>query len=233
VRLEIFEDGVPPRFRLFRESGPKWSAGDVTVKTARTDGTEQVFAFVQKDGFLESIDDIPEPHAFKADLVLGHAGHSHTYALVYEEHDHGHGHEHREPTGDPIADQAYADAHEREHSEDIARRFGDRAVTTPQIIIFGLTGGLIPCPASITVLLLCLQLKRFALGATLVFCFSIGLALTMVMSGVLAALSVKHVSKRFKGFGALANKAPYLSGVLIVLVALYVGYTGLKALGHG
>jgi len=33
------------------------------------------------------------------------------------------------------------------------------------------------------------------------FCFSIGLAMTMVMSGVMAALSVKHVSKRFKGFG--------------------------------
>ena len=103
-------------------------------------------------------------------------------------------------------------------------------MTTPQIILFGLTGGLIPCPASITVLLLCLQLKRIALGATLVLCFSIGLALTMVMSGVLAALSVKHVSKRFSGFGQWANRAPYLSGALIVLVALYVGWTGLKAL---
>ena len=96
--------------------------------------------------------------------------------------------------------------------------------------MFGLTGGLIPCPASITVLLLCLQLKRVALGATLVLCFSIGLALTMVASGVLAAISVKHVSKRWKGFGQLASKAPYLSGGLIVVVALYIGYTGLKAL---
>ena len=96
--------------------------------------------------------------------------------------------------------------------------------------MFGLTGGLIPCPASITVLLLCLQLKKFALGATLVISFSVGLALTMVASGALAALSVKHVSRRWGGFGEFARKAPYFSGALISLVGLYVGYQGLHAL---
>ncbi|OIQ81284.1 nickel/cobalt efflux system RcnA [mine drainage metagenome] len=97
--------------------------------------------------------------------------------------------------------------------------------------MFGLTGGLIPCPASITVLLLCLQLKQIALGATLVLCFSIGLALTMVASGVLAALSVKHVSRRWSGFGEFARKAPYFSGALIMLVGFYIGYQGLHVLG--
>ena len=96
--------------------------------------------------------------------------------------------------------------------------------------MFGLTGGLIPCPASITVLLLCLQLKQITLGATLVLCFSIGLALTMVFSGVLAAISVKHISKSWSGFGEFARKAPYFSGILILLVGLYVGYQGFHAL---
>jgi nickel/cobalt exporter len=103
-------------------------------------------------------------------------------------------------------------------------------VTTSQIILFGLTGGLIPCPASITVLLLCLQLKQITLGATLVLCFSIGLALTMVFSGVLAALSVKHISNSWSGFGEFARKAPYFSGLLILLVGFYVGYQGFQAL---
>lgn len=67
-------------------------------------------------------------------------------------------------------------------------------------------------------LLLCLQLKQFSLGAVLVLCFSIGLALTLVASGMLAALSVKHVSKRWSGFGEFARKAPYFSGGLILLV---------------
>ena len=70
------------------------------------------------------------------------------------------------------------DAHARAHAADIRKRFTDRSVTTWQIALFGLTGGLIPCPAAITVLLLCLQLKQFSLGFALVLCFGIGLALT-------------------------------------------------------
>jgi nickel/cobalt exporter len=124
------------------------------------------------------------------------------------------------------------DPHARAHADDIQRRFAGREVTTGQIVLFGLTGGLIPCPASITVLLLCLQLKRIALGATLVLGFSVGLALTMVASGVIAALGVKHLSKRVGSgrFSELAAKAPYFSGGLILLVGLYVGYQGLHAL---
>ena len=65
---------------------------------------------------------------------------------------HRHHHEHDHP---------HVDAHDRAHAEDIRRRFGRAThVTTAQIIAFGLTGGLIPCPAAITVLLLCLQLKE-------------------------------------------------------------------------
>ncbi|HEV3285933.1 MAG TPA: nickel/cobalt efflux protein RcnA, partial [Steroidobacteraceae bacterium] len=97
-------------------------------------------------------------------------------------------------------------------------------------VVFGLTGGLIPCPASITVLLLCLQLKKVALGAALVLCFSIGLAMTMVASGAVAALGVRHAARHFSGFGELARKAPYVSGTLILLVGLYVGFLGLRAL---
>lgn len=93
-------------------------------------------------------------------------------------------------------------------------------------MVFGLTGGLIPCPASITVLLLCLQLKEVALGATLVLGFSVGLALTMVASGALAALSVRHATRRWSGFGRWADKAPYLSGVLMLLVAAFMAREG-------
>jgi nickel/cobalt exporter len=98
--------------------------------------------------------------------------------------------------------------------------------------MFGLTGGLVPCPASITVLLVCLQLKQFTLGAVLVLCFSIGLALTMVTVGAAAALSVQHVSKRWTGFSALAARAPYISVLLIVLVGVYTGYLGWTGLAH-
>ncbi|MGE8318974.1 MAG: nickel/cobalt efflux transporter [Comamonas sp.] len=152
------------------------------------------------------------------------AHHDHDHGHQHH-HDHAHDHHHSHDHGD-----SHQDAHERAHAEDIRRRFTDRPVTTGQIVVFGLTGGLIPCPASITVLLLCLQLKQIALGATLVLGFSVGLALTLVASGALAALSVRHVSQRWSGFGEFARKAPYVSGVLILLVGLYIGYHGWRAL---
>lgn len=226
VRLEIFEDGVPPRFRLSNvgRGGQAWPASQVAVEIARPDGSAQTFRFVQRDGFLESADAIPEPHAFTAQLWLGHGDHSHSHEVAYSE---DHAHAGRDVGGD---DDGYQDAHERAHANDIKRRFAGGSVTTGQIVMFGLTGGLVPCPASITVLLLCLQLKQFTLGAALVLCFSIGLAATMVASGTLAALSVKHVSKRWSGFGGFARRAPYFSGGLIVLVGLYLGYQGVAAL---
>ena len=147
-------------------------------------------------------------------------------------HDHGHRAAHvHAPT--PAAEPVEQDAHEREHAEQIRSRFANREVTTGQIVMFGLTGGLIPCPASITVLLLCLQLKKIALGAVLVLGFSVGLALTMVASGVIAALSVKHLSKHVNQsgrFSELARNAPYLSSILMLIVGVYVGYQGIHAL---
>ena len=231
VRLEVFEDGVPPHFRLFRESGHghAWTADQVRIETERPDGSIQKFSFVQRDGFVESEQEIPEPHEFVARLRLGHEHHSHDYDVEFVEHDHHH-HAIKDYEGLDVSAPGYQDPHELAHANDIRRRFANREVTTGQIIMFGLTGGLIPCPASITVLLLCLQLKEITLGATLVLCFSIGLALTMVLSGTLAALSVKHVSKRWSGFGEFARKAPYFSGALILLVGLYLGYQGMQAL---
>jgi len=164
----------------------------------------------------------------------GHsADHDHDHA-----HDHGAGHSHLHHAahmhGAMKADaDPGMDAHARAHAQEIAQRFASGHATNGQILVFGLTGGLIPCPASITVLLLCLQLKQVALGATLVLSFSVGLALTMVASGVLAAWSVGQATKRWSGFGDWAAKAPYISTVLMLLLALWMageGWQGLQAL---
>jgi ABC-type nickel/cobalt efflux system permease component RcnA len=160
----------------------------------------------------------------------GHRHHDHDHG----DHDHGdhhhHQHDHHRDDGLDVAGPGFQDAHERQHAEDIRRRFSTRHVTTGQIIVFGLTGGLIPCPAAITVLLICLQLKHFTLGVALVLCFSIGLAVTMVATGTIAALGVRHVGKRWEGLPNLMRRAPYISGVLILCIALYVGWEGLRHL---
>lgn len=231
VAIEVFEDGVPPCWRIRTERGHAWAAGDVTVVTERPDGARQAFTFIERGGYLESVDKIPEPHEFMARISLGHGGHTHDYDLSFVE-GHGHDHMHEELRGLEVATDGYQDAHELAHANDIRRQFADRNVTTWQIIMFGLTGGLIPCPAAITVLLLCLQLKEFTLGFALVLCFSIGLAITLVTVGAAAALSVRHATKRWSWFSTFARRAPYFSSILIIAVGLYVGYhgwTGLSA----
>ncbi|MEE2741931.1 nickel/cobalt efflux transporter [Sphingobium abikonense] len=164
-----------------------------------------------------------------------HPDHDHGHKHHGNHHPHGHDHHHEEPReaeerGLEIATGGFMDAHEMEHAEDIRRRFTNQNVTTGQIVLFGLTGGLIPCPGAITVLLLCLQLQRLTLGAVLVLCFSIGLAITMVASGVIAAVSVRQVSKRWSGFGEIVRRAPYVSGTVILVVGLYVAFHGWQAL---
>jgi len=157
--------------------------------------------------------------------------HSHEHSHDHDHDDHHH-HEHHHSKEEIIFEELGScnDAHELAHAKDIKKRFSNKEVTNTQILLFGLTGGLIPCPASITVLLICLQLKQFTLGVVLVFAFSVGLALTLVASGVIAALSMRHLSKKWNGFGEIAKKAPYFSGGLILLVGLYIGYQGLHHL---
>jgi nickel/cobalt exporter len=48
----------------------------------------------------------------------------------------------------------------------------------------------------------------------------------MVTVGAAAAMSVQHAQKRFRGFGEVMRKAPYVSCALLLLLALYMGYTG-------
>jgi len=225
IAVEVFETGVPPRWRIRTERGHAWRANDVSVTTERPDGSRQAFAFADRGDFLESIGEIPEPHEFLARVRLGHAGHSHDYDLSFVEGE-GHDHIHEELRGLQLATGGYRDAHELAHANDIRRSFSDRNVTTGQIIMFGLTGGLIPCPAAVTVLLLCIQLKEFTLGAVLVLCFSIGLAITLIAVGVAAALSVHHATKRWSWFNTFARRAPYFSSALIIAVGVYIGIQG-------
>jgi nickel/cobalt exporter len=220
LELIVFEEGVPPVFQLHAPKGERLpDAKDVTLETVRPDGTRQTFQFIAKKDFLESTVDIPEPHEFDATVTIGHGHHTHTCRVEFREDEHHH-HHHDED------DMEFQDAHELAHAKDIARRFGGRAVTTPQIILFGVTGGLMPCPAAFTVLLVCLQLKKVTLGFVMVGAFSFGLALTMVATGALAAWSVRHAEKRFKGFGEAMRRAPYVSCVLLIALASYMAWHG-------
>jgi cation diffusion facilitator family transporter len=87
VVLEVFEEGVPPRFRLRAPGGPGLSAAAVTLETERPNGARQLFAMRDQGGYLESVEEIPEPHAFTAQVKIGEKD----YCIVFEEHAHPEG----------------------------------------------------------------------------------------------------------------------------------------------
>lgn len=88
LTVAIVEDGVPPRFRLtFADQPP--DARDVTVVTERPSGASQSFAMSSQGSYLESIDEIPEPHAFTVRVFL--RGDADVHSVEFEEHEHAHG----------------------------------------------------------------------------------------------------------------------------------------------
>ncbi|MFH0129937.1 CDF family Co(II)/Ni(II) efflux transporter DmeF [Variovorax sp. VaC1] len=95
MTLSIFEDGVPPRFRLHAETGPAPAARSVHIETVRPGGVRQRFTLTNRGSYLESAEEIPEPHAFTAQL---HLGESESHAVVFEEPEgeHAHGAAHRD-----------------------------------------------------------------------------------------------------------------------------------------
>ncbi len=138
---------------------------------------------------------------------------------------HHHGEFHAYASGDHVP----RDAHVATHAREIETRFASGRATTGQVATFGLTGGLIPCPAAVTVLILCLHLQKFWLGVGIVGAFSAGLAVTLVAVGVAAAWGMSAVRRRTGRVDALFAKAPYVSAVLIAAIGVMMLAVGI---GH-
>nr|WKF57746.1 Zinc transporter ZitB [Paraburkholderia busanensis] len=102
--LSIFEDGVSPVFRITPDvASSKPSASAVSVTTIRPDGTRQTFAFADRGDYLESKDNIPEPHAFSAVVHLPDG----EYQVEFEEHEHDHNDAHAAANRDHNIRSAY------------------------------------------------------------------------------------------------------------------------------
>jgi nickel/cobalt exporter len=134
-------------------------------------------------------------------------------------HAHGHGHDHGHSHG-------HGHDHSRHH-----HGHAPAATRTSDILWFGFTGGLLPCPAAIAVLLVCIQLQQFALGVLMVAAFSAGLAATLVLIGVAASWGTRKASARWDGFDALAARLPYLSAAVVLAIGVVMSAAGLNATG--
>ncbi len=99
LQIDVYEHDVPPRFRAYwLENKPSVtlpSVAGLTIETLRPSGERQTFAFRDRGSYWESVDIIPEPHAFEARVQLQYAEGPFTADLSYTEpegHEHHHAH---------------------------------------------------------------------------------------------------------------------------------------------
>jgi len=124
-------------------------------------------------------------------------------------------------------DHHHHDHHD--HSYDHDHPPPKTGATASDIVWFGFTGGLLPCPAAIAVLLVCIQIKQFALGVAMVAAFSVGLALTLVGIGMAASLASKKASTAWPWLDRIAQRLPYLSAGIVLILGLVMTVFGLQA----
>ena len=119
--------------------------------------------------------------------------------------------------------------HHHDHPHDPDHPLPKPGATASDIVWFGFTGGLLPCPAAIAVLLICIQLKQLTLGVVMVAAFSVGLALTLVGIGMAASLASKKAATTWPWLDRTAQKLPYLSAGIVMILGLVMTAFGLHA----
>jgi len=85
------------------------------------------------------------------------------------------------------------------------------------LLALGITGGMVPCPAALVVLLSAVSLHRVSFGLLLILAFSIGLAAVLIAIGLLMVYARRFMA-RFQGEGPLISRwLPLTSAAVITL----------------
>jgi nickel/cobalt exporter len=106
--------------------------------------------------------------------------------------------------------------HRRAHDHD---HHHHEAPSRSSLIAVGISGGLLPCPSALVVLLAAISLHRVAFGMLLIVAFSAGLALSITGIGLVAVFA-KQVFKRASFDGRLVRLLPAASALVILAAGL-------------
>jgi nickel/cobalt exporter len=114
--------------------------------------------------------------------------------------------------------QAHAHGHDHHHDHHHAHD-PSAGPTARSLVAVGVSGGLLPCPSALVVLLAAISLHRIAFGLLLILAFSAGLALTITGIGLVAVLA-RHTFRRLSFDGPLVRLLPAASALVIVAAGL-------------
>ena len=171
-----------------------------------------------------SHDDGEHAHSHDEEHAHSHEHGAHTHSHDDEEHAHEHSH------------AAHAHSHDDEHSHSHSHEHGmhvhshggkahshavpEGPITTKTLVALGISGGIVPCPEALVVLLAAVRLHRLGYGMILIVAFSIGLAAALIAIGLLV-VSARQRLTRFSALGedsALVRYLPLGSAAVIALI---------------
>jgi len=140
-----------------------------------------------------------------------HHGHVHDHSHVHSgaDHDHGHSHNHG-----PAGHHCHSPAGSKE------TRKGQPPPGKWDLLLLGISGGLVPCPAAIATLLAAIAAGRIAEGLTMALFFSLGLGAVMMAIGVTLSQAGRLASRIGENL-ELGRRIGLVSAVLITLLGCY------------
>ncbi len=147
------------------------------------------------------------------------------------EHSHARGHEHLHEHGSLHVHHHHDHSHP--HPHDPLPHDGGQTATPVgygALLTLGITGGMIPCPAALVVLLSAVALQRIAFGLLLIVAFSFGLAAVLVGTGLLL-VSARGLLQRWSGDGPWQTYLPFFSPLIITPLGLVIAFRSLAGFG--
>jgi nickel/cobalt transporter (NicO) family protein len=113
--------------------------------------------------------------------------------------------------------RAHAHGHHHHHHHEPVE--GSEGPSFRSLLAVGVSGGLLPCPSALVVLLAAISLHRVAFGLLLILAFSAGLALTITGIGLVAVLA-RRAFRRLSFDGPLIRLLPAASALVIFVAGL-------------
>ena len=98
------------------------------------------------------------------------------------------------------------------------------------LLALGVSGGLLPCPSALVVMLGAIALHRIAFGLALIVAFSVGLAGVLTGIGV-ALVYARGLFERLPLDGSLARYVPVASAFVISLAGMAIVLEALRQMG--
>jgi nickel/cobalt transporter (NicO) family protein len=117
--------------------------------------------------------------------------------------------------------------HDHDHGPASHTHEPPAAISVRSMLALGISGGILPCPSALVVMLGAIAVHRVAFGLVLVVAFSLGLAATLTGVGVLVVYARRFVD-RVPSSGRIVQAAPTFSAAVITILG--VGLT-VQALG--